>query len=248
MKKYTLFFMIFLVTLGIVTQSSCSNTPKEKEFWEVDHDFEVPVDWKSHSYADAFSIMIPPYMKEKLYEISAIDSSNVNDSFSNHFTMSQCTLTEAPLKAYESAFTSFSAQKDSLHYNYASLRIIYMKGNEGDFLGYLQHIDMHCLDSEKACDMLIKSQLGSGTLIKKRCQETILTNDYSIATDICYQRVGNVKGEGPVTVHIFFLQNLDEAVEIVVSYLDKNQELYKDLFNIVNTFEWKEKKQKRQNL
>ena len=248
MKKYTLFFMIFLVTLGIVTLSSCSNTPKEKEFWEVDPDFVVPVDWESHSYADAFSIMIPPYMKENLYEIGAVDSSNANDSSSNPFIISKCTLTEAPLNTYESAFTSFSAKKDSLQYNYASLKIIYMKGNEGDFLGYLQYIDMYCLDSEKACDMFIKSQLGSGTLIKKRCQETILTNDCSIAMDICYQRVGNVKGGGPVTVHIFFLQNLDEAVEIVVSYLDKNQELYKDLFNIVNTFEWKEKKQKRQNL
>ena len=81
MKKYTLFFMIFLVTLGIVTLSSCSNTPKEKEFWEVDPDFVVPVDWESHSYADAFSIMIPPYMNENLYEIGAVDSSNVNQRF-----------------------------------------------------------------------------------------------------------------------------------------------------------------------
>ena len=39
-----------------------------------------------------------------------------------------------------------------------------------------------------------------------------------------------------------------EEPENLVTRTSRNQELYKDLFNIVNTFEWKEKKQKRQNL
>lgn len=243
MKKYN-FLLIALIAMFISSCGNSSRTGGPAEFWETNMDFVAPADWKTYTYAGAFSIQIPEYMKENAME-SVIDEEKLKNGDEDFTSAKKNTLSENVLSAGQTADMTFSARHDSIHNSYARIAISYMKANNSDFLDYLDCPDLNREDSKQFCDLLIKKQLGSGTLIKVRKREMIFTNKTNYVLDICYQRVGNTENEGPVTVHIYYLQHTDEAVLITVSYHDKNKEQYKDLFNIVQTLEWTHFKSKR---
>lgn len=232
---------IYFIVIAIATilLASCSNNDSKKvaEFWETDNDFEAPADWVTYTYADAFTIKIPKYMKEKQYDLVLNEQNKKADPL-DCFSLEKNELGKNPLNIGETAFTSFEAYTDSLHNEYARIQIEYIKADRGDFLGSLDYADINSTDSKNFCNALIKSRLGNGKLIKVRTQQMFLTNKANRALDICYQRVGMTEGKGPVTVHIYFLQHTDEAVLITVSYHDNNHKRFKDLFNIVQTLEW----------
>lgn len=229
-----------ILVLTAMLYASCGNTAAtkvEKEFWETNMEFEAPADWETYSYADAFSIQVPNYMKEKAYE-TIIDAQKAQIGDSDFMSLQENTLGDKPLEIGESADMSFSARNDSVHNSYARIHIQYMKSTKESFNDNYDLIDMNRADTKEFCDILIKNQLGNGRLIKVRNQEMIFTEKGNVALDVCYQREGNTDNEGPVTVHIFYLQNNDEAILLTVSYHDKNKDLYKDLFNIVETVDW----------
>lgn len=241
---------VFCFISLILPTTACGNNqpPRPLEFWEVNSDFQAPVNWKQYDYADAFSIKIPTYMHEKTMQV-VIDEEKFKNGDDNCFSAEQNTLAEYPLNPGEVAETSFDADhSDGIHKGYAHIGIMYMKGNTGDFLDYLDNADLTRPDSKEFCDLLIKSQLGSGVLIKVLKKDMVLTNECNMMLDLCYQRAGNTEGEGPVTVHIFYLQHTDEAVRITVSYHDKDKDVYKDLFNIIETLNWTQYKNKKSNL
>ena len=231
MKRNLLLFCttISIIVVTIFISCKASPQPKEHEFWEVNYDFDAPATWITHSYAEAFTIQIPPYMDEQSFVLSHND---------NDTKMEKCTLNNKEYMANQNAFTCFKCKKDSVHNKYAYIKINYLKGNKGDFWVHVCNVDVVSNEFDMFCDNFIKSDLGTGKLITKRKRNIDFTKNGDMMVDICYQRVGNIDGEGPVTVHIFVLQNLDECVILVVSYHDKNKEMYKDLFNIVETFKW----------
>lgn len=233
-------YNLFIIVVMLV--SSCSHPPKaELEFWETDSNFEAPNDWVEYSFADAFSIQLPKYMSEKAYE-TVINEEKLKNGNSDFISLEKNTLTNEPLENYGFAETSFYAKNDSTKSIFARVGIKYMKSYIGGFLDQLDRVDMRDSESKTVCDQLIKQQLGSGTLLKIRKQDMSITNKANMFLDICYQRKGNTENEGPVTVHIYLLQHTDEAVQITVSYHDKNKERFKDLFNVVQTLEWKQYK------
>ena len=232
--------ILFFIATVIVLFPSCANSSRTDtplEFWETDNDFETPADWITYTYAAAFKIEIPPYMKENSYE-TVIDRGKLEKGDENFMSAQKNTLSESPLSSGQTAFMTFSARHDSIHNSYARIFIQYTKANNGDFLDNLDDIDITKDDFKTFCKLLLKTTLGSGKLIKIRRRNAFLTNKTNMAIDICYQRVGVTETEGPVTVHNYYLQHTDEAVLITVSYNDKNKEQYKDLFNIVQTFDW----------
>lgn len=183
-------------------------------------------------------------MKENSYE-AVVDRDKLEKGDENFMSAQKNTLSESPLSPGQTAVMTFSARHDSIHNSYARIFIQYMKANDGDFLDYLDQIDINRNDFKVFCNQLLKTTLGSGKLIKIRRRDTFLTNKTNMAIDICYQRAGVTETEGPVTVHNYYLQHTDEAVLITVSYNDKNKEQYKDLFNIVQTFDWTHFKSKK---
>ena len=244
MKKVYFILIAFVSILISSCGNSSSRTEAPAEFWETNNDFEAPTDWNIRTYADAFSIKIPNYMKDNLYD-TVIDEEKLKNGDPYCMSASMNTLGDNTLEAGQMAEMTFSARHDSLHNSYARIYIRYMKANDGDFLDYLDRPDLDREDSKAFCDQLIKNVLGTGTLIKVRRRDMFMTNKCNMALDICYQRAGNTENEGPVTVHIYYLQHTDEAVLMTVSYHDKNKEQYKDLFNIVQTLEWKHYKSRR---
>ena len=243
MKKENL-LILAIMPIILASCGSKSNSDVAAEFWETDNSFEAPADWVTYSYADAFSIKVPGYMKERLFE-SVINEQKLMNGDENYVSAQMNTLCNKPLNIGESAEMTFSARNDSIHNNYARIYIQYMKANNGDFLDYMDLADLDREDSKTFCDLLLKNQLGTGTLIKVRRREMFMTNKCNMALDICYQRVGHTENEGPVTVHIYYLQHTDEAVLMTISYHDKNKVQFKDLFNIVQTLEWNHYKSKR---
>lgn len=231
------FIIIAIVAFMFISCGGTTTSYVNTEFWEVDHEFEAPEDWETYTYADAFSIQIPTYMKEQVYD-SAIDVQKLKNGVEPYMCVKENTLNDNSLNAGEFAEMTFSARNDSLHNNYARIYIKYMKAYAGDFLDSGKLADLNREDSKEFCDLLIKNQLGNGTLIKILKREMIYTKKGNMALDICYQRVGNTENEGPVTVHIYYLQHTDEAVLMTASYHDKNKVKFRDLFNIVETLDW----------
>lgn len=225
MKNLTYIFTLATSILFSISLSSCGSkdTPAVKEFWEIDDAFIAPADWQTKEYAKAFIIKLPPYMRE------------------NTFFEEDHALLNEPVETngwWEETFGS--DKKDGIHNSFSWVNIKYMKGNDGDYNGYSDILSMSDPNVDSLCDQLIKYQVGQGKLIKVLSKKLLLLEGMT-ALDMCYQRRGNTEGEGPVTVHIFFLQNYNEAVQITVSYHDKNKDVYKDLYNIVATFKWNNK-------
>ena len=63
--------------------------------------------------------------------------------------------------------------------------------------------------------------------------------EYANILDTYYRRKG-LTGDGPVSVHIFIIQNDDKAVKMMMAYHDKDSLEFKDLFKSVKTFKWKQ--------
>lgn len=180
-------------------------------------------------------------MEEDLFEIA--ESQEKKKATGNPFYMRFHTLTkDTILGTGEMASVTFSP-KDRDNYKYAWVAIYYFKGDESTFeperdLLKIGPIGLEDSYIKAVCDSMIRRWLGSGTLIKVRARDIIITQLGRVALDLCYQRKGNPVDSGPVTVHIFCLQNVDEAVHIIISYHDKDKDKYKDLFNVINTFDW----------
>ena len=62
-----------------------------------------------------------------------------------------------------------------------------------------------------------------------------LTRTYYLDT---YYRRKSITGDSPVSVHIFFLQNDDKMVKMMIAYHDKDSLIFQNLFNSIKTFEW----------
>lgn len=225
MKNLTYTLTLATSLLFSIILSSCGSkeTPAVTEFWEIDDTFTAPADWQTKEYAKAFSIQLPPYVKVRAnYEEDHV-------------------LLDEPVESngwWDETFTS--DKSDGIHNSWSWVNIKYMKGNDGDFNGYSDVLSTSDPIVDSFCDQLIKYQVGEGKLIKVLSKKLLLLEG-TTALDMCYQRRGNTEGEGPVTAHIFFMQNYNEAVQITVSFHDKNKEAYKDLYNIVTTFKWNNK-------
>lgn len=67
----------------------------------------------------------------------------------------------------------------------------------------------------------------------------IYDNHIVYAYDAYYRRKSHTDGDTPISCHLFFLMNKEEAALITVSYYDKDSILFGNLFNCIKTFKWK---------
>ncbi|WP_315332661.1 hypothetical protein [Prevotella histicola] len=188
-------------------------------------EFKVPSDWIRYNLMDsACSIMMPPNMKETVW-----------DGF--HF-----------IDKSEGTTFSFNDTTDSLEHFYSRVAIDYFRANQGTFAKRNEYL---VLDKEAytALDNMVDAELESPDLILNGpfydCSETNqmpstdngFTSTYYLDT---YYRRRGLTGNGPVSVHIFIMQNDDKMVKMMISYHDKDSLTFNNLFQSIKTFKWNE--------
>lgn len=187
-------------------------------------EFKVPTDWIRYNLMDsACSIMMPPNMKE-----TVLDGFNFIDKS-------------------EGTTFSFNDTTDSKKYFYSRVAIDYFREKQGTFAKRNEYI----LDSEvyKLLDKMVDAEIKNPDLILNGpfydCSETNqmpntdngFTSTYYL--DTFYRRKG-LTGNGPVSVHIFIMQNYDKMVKMMISYHDKDSLTFNNLFQSIKTFKWNE--------
>lgn len=191
---------------------------------EFDNDFKQPLDWKKYSN-DVYNISIPDYMKRQNWDVD-----------------------------------SFIADKPSVivfrcnDKHYGRIEIVYNKGyakyNYADYM-----VGVYEQNTKKQLDEIVTENIDAGTVHngQVKVKEAKLLNGpfyacYNLSSnqnnytsfyvvDVFYRRSGYY-GNGPVSCHIFFLQNRSEMVRMTISYRDSDSAIFKNMFNVVRTFKW----------
>lgn len=225
MKLLNLLFSIFaLVTLGCTKSKPVSDL----EFYGntfikmSDEVFEVPNDWKHIVLGDGeFEIQIPPYMRYYLTP----DIENAT---------------------YQMYVLNYRDTTERREYHYGRIGIDFMRNQQFNLAtDYISVNDQYNF-WKPIVRQALKGRTGpdgfhypDGKLLNgPHC--SVLFNYPMRIYNTCYRRGGHTKGKGPVSVNMFLLMNKQEAVIMTISYHDKDSVLFKDLFNVVKTFRWKE--------
>lgn len=189
-------------------------------------DFEAPEDWQTYDLCyDAFQIRMPKYMKAS-------------------------TIQHYPNKENPTMINVVFNYRDSTNntdYHYGRIGIDYYISKKGEFASARQMLSQ--TDMEMMYKPIIERALAGGKLtdtykipdaeiINGPFYDRHIISDVTLASDVYYRRKSNT-GEGPVSCHIFVMQNKTEAVGLTVSYHDRDSLLFDNLFNIVKTFKWK---------
>lgn len=122
-----------------------------------------------------------------------------------------------------------------------------MRGTSGTFAKPKDHVlnvdVMRQLEQMVYDEVKDKSLILNGPFVdmfptNRRNRDKVVP-EYTNILDTYYRRK-SVIGDGPVSVHIFIIQNDDKAVKMMMAYHDKDSLEFKDLFKSVKTFKWKQ--------
>lgn len=183
--------------------------------------FDVPDDWVRYNLMDsACSIMMPPTMKETFLDGVDIIDKDKGTNF------------------------SFHDSTDNMKHYYSRVAVDYIKATKGTFA----MPDEWALSTENimALDEMVDGEIKDRSLIlngpyfdcsttNQMFKNNKLTHTYYLDT---YYRRKSITGDSPVSVHIFFLQNDDKMVKMMIAYHDKDSLIFQNLFNSIKTFEW----------
>lgn len=183
--------------------------------------FEVPNDWVKYNLMDsACSIMMPPNMRE-----TYLDGVNIIDGD-------------------KGTNFSFHDSSDNMKHYYSRVSVDYIRAKKGTFA--MPDEWVLNVDNTMALDEMVDGEIKDRNLILNGpyfdCSTTNqifknnkLTCTYYLDT---YYRRKSITGDSPVSVHIFFLQNDDKMIKIMMAYHDKDSLIFENLFNSIKTFEW----------
>lgn len=206
---------------------ACRKTPSEYELYGntfgciSSSTFDVPDDWVKYNLMDsACSIMMPPNMKEIV-----LDGGNIID------------------KDKGTTFVYHDSTDNKKHY-YGRVAIDYFRGEKGTFA----KPDEWVLNTENTDalyalvyeEVLNRSHILNGPLFGCQATESVFKNGkYTQAYYLdTYYRRKSATSDSPVSVHIYFLQNDDKMVKMMISYHDVDSLVFQNLFNSIKTFEW----------
>lgn len=195
-------------------------------FIKIDQeDFEIPSTWKPYDLCnDAFQIHLPDYM-----HVSTVD---------------QYPDDKNPQKITIIFNYNDTTQQHRYHYGRVGIDY-YLAGNNnlGSAHDHLQQAEQEELFKPILSSALRGGKISDtysvpeGKIINGPFYDRYFLKSMGLAYDVFYRRKGNT-GEGPVSCHIFFMQNKTECTTITVAYHDRDSLMFNDLFKVVKTFKW----------
>ena len=239
--------LVILLIIAVTMTTSCSNRKvNEVELYgntficimDFD-DYDVPDDWKEYDLMDgACSIMMPPNMRQTKMDGWDVIDEKRGTNFSYVDTV-----------CYENDSVDwgrFLTEQKKEHY-YVRVYIDYMRGIAGTFAK--PQDDVYNVDVMRQLEQMAYDEVEDKDLIlngpfvdmfpTNRWNRDKVVPEYANILDTYYRRKG-LTGDGPVSVHIFIIQNDDKAVKMMMAYHDKDSLEFKDLFKSVKTFKWKQ--------
>lgn len=225
MKHY---FYLLLTCLLIAT--SCSERKHVSDMERYgntfikmsDSSFDVPDDWKSYVLGDGeFELKMPPYMTDD-------SMPHVEGEANQTYLFNYRDTTERGESHYGRIGVDFIKNNFNLATDYISFK---------DQYDFWEPIVQRALKGRKLADGF---EVPDGKLLNGPHINELRSNVPILIYNACYRRGGHIKGKGPVSVNMFFMMNKQEATMITISYHDKDSVLFKDLFNVVKTFKWRE--------
>ena len=192
-------------------------------------DFDVPYNWTEYELMDgACSIMMPPYMKKTVWDGTDV----IDDKKGTNFCYNDTT------------DWNDSVSVKSRKYYYTRVYVDYIRASHGTFSKPGDIVSS--AETDQQLEQMAYNEIQDRTLILNGpfvdwfFTNNPLTNGQkpTQVLDTYYRRKG-LTGEGPVSVHIFLIQNDDKAVKIMMAYHDKDSLEFRDLFNAAKTFRWK---------
>lgn len=223
MKRLIVFVFVAMFLSGCVENIRSDRELYGNTFINIGgEEFEVPDDWVLYNLMDsACSIMMPTYMTETFLDGVDIIDKNVGTTFTYRSTI--------------------DTVNHSYKHHYSRVAIDYIKAKSGTFAKPNQFV----LNAEMyaSLEKMVDNEIHDRNLILNgpfmQCATVNMngrfTSTYFLDT---YYRRKSVIGEGPVSVHIFIMQNDDKMVKMMVSYHDEDSLVFKDLFQSVKTFMW----------
>lgn len=232
MKHY-----FFFILACLLTATSCSEKKHISDverygntFIKMSNDvFYAPNNWKSYVLGDGeFEIQLPSYMRDN-------SMPHVEGAANQTYLFNYRDTTRHGESHYGRVAIDFIKNNFNLATDYVLLT---------DQYDFWEPIVQKALKGGKGADGF---EVPDGKLLNGPiCNELELRSNVPVHIapvriyNACYRRGGHIKGEGPVSVNMFLLMNKLEATMITISYHDKDSVLFKDLFNVVKTFKWKE--------
>lgn len=230
MKQYHL----LLFATCLLMAESCNERKKISDldyygntFIKMSNDvFDTPKDWNSFVLGDGnFEIQMPPYMRDN-------------------------SMPHADGSTRQTYLFNYRDTTENRKYHYGRIAIDFIKNDNfkkaTEYMPYGDQYDFW----EPIVRQALKGSIGKdgfvfpdGKILNGPYYENLYLkcpNASIYVYDAFYRREGHIKGEGPVSVHMFLMMNKQEAAMMTISYHDKDSVLFKDLFNVVKTFKWKE--------
>jgi hypothetical protein len=221
------FLFVSLVAIGCTKRKISDMEYYGNTFINVsDEEFEAPDDWKRVVLGDGeFEIQMPPYMQQ-----SALPS---------HVELGVI----PPNQAFVFRYTDTTGKRE---YHYGRISVDFTRdrqfGLATDYLPVNVQYDLW----EPIVHGALKGgdhygvHVPDGKLLNGPHCKIVYSYYPNYIYNVCYRRGGHIKGKGPVSVNVFLLMNKKEAAVITISHHDKDSLLFKDLFNVVKTFRWRE--------
>lgn len=240
-KNYVYGGLILLV-VGIFINACPKNTNDDYEMKPVDEipintayivkpsqavvslpEFQVPESWTKYIIDNgAFSISVP----------NTVELRNDYDEYTK--------ILKGIGIAYNSDAVVFqqkglSARLPDAYKQYCRIMIQHIVGNKGDFLSYNQTERINN-EAKEFFRGIVDAELGGFSALEEPTYRWIDISGTK-AVEIKYRRSGTDNNTTACTLYLLF--NDDEAVKMIVSYREKDKELWlPDFDDIVKTFKW----------
>lgn len=183
--------------------------------------------WKSHTFFNAFSVKVPVTVELQIKDSPYMKQSTQRgyQTLDNEVIFQQKGLGKMTPKSMD---------------QYCRIMIAYMEGNYGDFL---RRDETEYLDNEyrQIIGEMVASCIGpNARLIGTFSYEWVRINNAN-AIMVSYRRTGNnFDTTIPVSCKMLFMGDNDRFVQMVLSYREKEANLWADDFEqVMRSFEWK---------
>lgn len=199
---------------------------KETSLVMVEPPHVIPADWETYDEDGVFEILIPPTVELRKDE-------DAYSSLLRNLNLAQ----DEGIVIFQQK--GLSRQEESARSQYCRIMIQLIQGNRGDFMTTTE-TEVFDYEWKSAFDEMVKENIGPSAKLIGNYSYRWKNINGANCIQIDYRRTGsNFDSSIPVVVRMALFQNDDKMVRMVLSYREKEQELWKEDFEIVlNSFKW----------